>query len=97
MVLIGVLALHKQQSLLSADQFYIRCVATHEIPEGTCSLIVCMFPAMRTLLLKTRRPSIDTSFKRVHGWQEFEIEAWFPEYACCECKPKLLSGFTDNY
>ncbi|KAG1765741.1 hypothetical protein EV702DRAFT_919554, partial [Suillus placidus] len=23
-----------------------------------------------------RRVSIDTSFKRLHGWQEFEIEAW---------------------
>jgi len=86
----GVLALQKQQSLLSADQFYIRCVETHEIPKGTCSIIICMFPAMSMLLLKTRHPSIDTSFKRVHGWQEFEIEAWFQDTAHCECKPQLL-------
>ncbi|KAF8572617.1 hypothetical protein K439DRAFT_1665995 [Ramaria rubella] len=28
----------------------------------------------------TKHPSIDTSFKRLHKWQEFEIEAWFSEY-----------------
>ncbi|KAF8584190.1 hypothetical protein K439DRAFT_1660868 [Ramaria rubella] len=39
-----------------------------------------MFKAMSQLLLQTRRPSIDTSFKCLHNWQEFEIEAWFPEY-----------------
>ncbi|GJJ09188.1 hypothetical protein Clacol_003410 [Clathrus columnatus] len=38
-----------------------------------------MFPATSYLLLKTKCPSIDTSFKHLHGWQEFEMEAFFPE------------------
>ncbi|KAG2125773.1 uncharacterized protein EDB93DRAFT_1243973 [Suillus bovinus] len=33
-------------------------------------------PLMSRHLLLARRVSIDTSFKRLHGWQEFEIEAW---------------------
>jgi hypothetical protein len=43
-----------------------------------------MFQAMSRLLSVTKRPSIDTSFKRLHEWQEFELEAWFPEYLRCE-------------
>ncbi|KIJ26888.1 hypothetical protein M422DRAFT_271984 [Sphaerobolus stellatus SS14] len=35
---------------------------------------------MSELLLETKRISIDTSFKRVHKWQKFEIEAWFSQY-----------------
>ena len=64
---------------------YVRCVEEHEIPgEGTFRLVICMFKAMSTLLMNTRRPSIDTSFKRLHTWQEFEIEAWFPQYFRCK-------------
>ncbi|KIJ27110.1 hypothetical protein M422DRAFT_271724 [Sphaerobolus stellatus SS14] len=37
--------------------------------------------AMSELFLRTTQPSIDTSSKRIHRWQEFEIEAWFPEYS----------------
>ena len=43
-----------------------------------------MFKGMSELLLATKRPSIDTSFKRLHKWQEFEIEAWFPKYSRCK-------------
>ncbi|KIJ33108.1 hypothetical protein M422DRAFT_264983 [Sphaerobolus stellatus SS14] len=35
---------------------------------------------MSQLLLETRRPSIDTAFKRLHLWQEVEIEGLFDEY-----------------
>ncbi|KIJ48281.1 hypothetical protein M422DRAFT_248086 [Sphaerobolus stellatus SS14] len=35
---------------------------------------------MSRLLLATKCLSIDTSFKRLHQCQEFEIEAWFDEY-----------------
>ncbi|KAF8575834.1 hypothetical protein K439DRAFT_1623294 [Ramaria rubella] len=50
--------------------------------EGKIYLVICMFKAMSKLLLETKWPSIDTSFKWLHKWQEFEIEAWFPEYHC---------------
>ncbi|KAG2045848.1 hypothetical protein BDR06DRAFT_985730 [Suillus hirtellus] len=56
---------------------YVRCAETHTLPGGVdFRLIVCMSPLMSHHLLLARRVSIDTSFKRLHGWQEFEIEAW---------------------
>ncbi|KAF8591037.1 hypothetical protein K439DRAFT_1650871 [Ramaria rubella] len=68
---------------LPSDNQYVPCVEKHDIPgEGTFSLVICMFCRMNTLLSLTKRPSIDTSFKRLDKWQEFEIEAWFPEYHC---------------
>ncbi|KIJ37987.1 hypothetical protein M422DRAFT_259373 [Sphaerobolus stellatus SS14] len=36
----------------------------------------------KRLTIDTKRLTIDTSFKRIHGWQEFEIESWFPQYSC---------------
>jgi hypothetical protein len=42
-----------------------------------------MFPAMSRLLQTTQRPSIDTSFKRADSYEEFELEAWFPEHMKC--------------
>ncbi|KAF8589348.1 hypothetical protein K439DRAFT_1612787 [Ramaria rubella] len=73
-----ILAEHAQ---LPLEKCYVRCVEEHKIPgEGKIYIIICMFRAMSELLLKTTRPSIDTSFKRLHKWQEFEIEVWFPEY-----------------
>ncbi|KAF8583185.1 hypothetical protein K439DRAFT_1507081, partial [Ramaria rubella] len=69
---------HKQ---LSCEDAYVRCVEEHDIPgEGSFRFVICMFKAMSELLVATKRPSIDTSFKRLHKWQEFEIEAWFSEY-----------------
>ncbi|KAF8576274.1 hypothetical protein K439DRAFT_1367727 [Ramaria rubella] len=73
-----ILAEHAQ---LPLEKRYVHCVEEHKIPgEGKIYIVICMFRAMSELLLKTKRPSIDTSFKRLHKWQEFEIEAWFPEY-----------------
>ncbi|KAF8576627.1 hypothetical protein K439DRAFT_1655220 [Ramaria rubella] len=70
---------------LPPDDQYVRCVEKHDIPgEGTFSLIICMFRRMSALLSLTKQPSIDTSFKRLNNWQEFEIEAWFPEYLRCQ-------------
>ncbi|KAF8574339.1 hypothetical protein K439DRAFT_1420638 [Ramaria rubella] len=69
---------HKQ---LSCEDAYVRCVKEHDIPgEGSFRFVICMFKAMSELLVATKHPSIDTSFKRLHKWQEFEIEAWFSEY-----------------
>ncbi|KIJ46297.1 hypothetical protein M422DRAFT_250346 [Sphaerobolus stellatus SS14] len=78
----GILAMVEESSILPPEQAYVRSAEKIDIPgEGSFSLIICMFKAMSELLLRTKRPSIDTSFKRIHRWQEFEIEAWFPEYS----------------
>jgi len=70
---------------LPLEDRYVRCAEEHDIPgEGKIRLVICMYKAMSELLLDTKRPSIDTSFKRLHQWQEFEIEAWFPQYQRCE-------------
>lgn len=83
---IGARYLLEAHLKLSPEEKYLRCVETFEDPkEGKFYIVVCMFRAMSRLLLKTKRPSIDTSFKRLHKWQEFEIEAWFPEYSRCKC------------
>jgi len=51
-------------------------------------VVVCMFPAMSELLLKVKRGTIDTSFKRASESQELEIESWFDEYKRCRsCSP----------
>ncbi|KIJ42824.1 hypothetical protein M422DRAFT_253914 [Sphaerobolus stellatus SS14] len=64
------------------EQVYVQCAETYESPsERKFTIIICMFKAMSVLLLQAKRPSMDTSFKRIHGWQEFESEAWFAEYA----------------
>ncbi|KIJ31740.1 hypothetical protein M422DRAFT_266489 [Sphaerobolus stellatus SS14] len=71
----------KEHAILNNEFTYVRCVETHDLKgHAAFRLIVCMFPAMSALLLSTKCISIDTSFKRVHQWQEFEIEAWFSQY-----------------
>ncbi|KAF8590817.1 hypothetical protein K439DRAFT_1657169 [Ramaria rubella] len=77
----GAYHLFTEHRDLPPEDQYVRCVEKHEIPgEGNFSLVICMFRKMSTLLSITKRPSIDTSFKRLDKWQEFEIEAWFPDY-----------------
>ena len=72
------------------EKAYVRAVEKHQIPrEGTFSLVICMFRAMSELLSRTKWPTIDTSFKRVHMWQEFEMEACFSEFSCCELFPQI--------
>ncbi|KIJ53274.1 hypothetical protein M422DRAFT_242411 [Sphaerobolus stellatus SS14] len=72
----------KEEAALEPEERYVRCAEEYDIPgEGKFRLVVCMFKAMSELLLDTKRPSIDTAFKRLHKWQEFEIEAWFPKYS----------------
>jgi len=72
------------EKILPLEDCYVRCAEEHDIPgEGKIRLVICMYKAMSELLLDTKCPSIDTSFKRLHQWQEFEIEAWFPQYQRC--------------
>ncbi|KAF8526669.1 hypothetical protein BU17DRAFT_40561 [Hysterangium stoloniferum] len=78
----GAHSLLSKHPTLPHGEAYVRCVKKHVIPkEKTFFLVICMFATMSNLLLVTKCPSIDTSFKRLHNWQELEIEAWFPEYS----------------
>lgn len=84
-VKVGVKYLLKQQVQLPVKEQYLRHVETFSDPkEGEFTIIICMFHEMSRLLLQAKRPTIDTSFKRIKGWQEFEIEAWFSEYGRCK-------------
>ncbi|KAF8497357.1 hypothetical protein JB92DRAFT_3223791, partial [Gautieria morchelliformis] len=63
-----------QQTMLLPEQ-YLRCVESVSIPgHEPFIIIICMLPAMSQLLIPTRRPSIDTSFKRADSYQEFEMK-----------------------
>ncbi|KAF8432134.1 hypothetical protein L210DRAFT_3614367 [Boletus edulis BED1] len=56
---------------------YVWCAETHLLSTGKeFQLVICMSASMSLRLMHATRISIDTSFKRVHGWQEFEIETW---------------------
>ncbi|EJD37548.1 hypothetical protein AURDEDRAFT_173406 [Auricularia subglabra TFB-10046 SS5] len=42
----------------------------------TFPLLVCMFPEQSAILRSGKRITVDTAFKRVHGWMELEFETW---------------------
>src|SRR5882672_5064192 len=87
-VMLGACHLVMEHKASPPEEVYVRCAEEHDIPgEGNFKLVICMFKAMSNLLIATKCPSIDTSFKCLHKWQEFEIEAWFPEFMCCEHTP----------
>ncbi|KIK44261.1 hypothetical protein CY34DRAFT_80290 [Suillus luteus UH-Slu-Lm8-n1] len=66
---------------LPREQHYVRCAETYTLTAKTeFRLVICMTTSMALRLLGAKRISIDTSFKRLHGWQEFEIEAWDSEH-----------------
>ncbi|KZP27764.1 hypothetical protein FIBSPDRAFT_730391 [Athelia psychrophila] len=75
--LAGASHLLVKHKLLPPDQQYVRCVETHkDTGEKEFSLVVCILMSMSVQLMRAKRLSIDTSFKRLHGWEEFEIETW---------------------
>jgi hypothetical protein len=51
---------------------------------------------MALRLLGAKRISIDTSFKRLHGWQEFEIEAWDSEHMRCKSFMQTSASCTEE-
>ena len=64
---------------------YVHCAESYILFNGLkIDLIICMSPTMSAQLLQAVRFSIDTSFKRLHGWQEFEIESWDHQSMWCE-------------
>jgi len=81
---LGAIQMVAEETSLPLEDHYVRCAEEYNIPGGgTFRVVICMYKAMSELLLETKQLSIDTSFKRLHKWQEFEIEAWFPGYGRC--------------
>jgi hypothetical protein len=73
----GAQLLGSEQECLLLDHRYLRCVERYDIPgDDEFRLVICMTARMSSLLVQAKRIFIDTSFKRVRGWQEFEIEGW---------------------
>lgn len=74
-----------EQEQLPLDHHYLRCVEQHDISgEDKFRLVICMTTRMSLFLVQSRRISFDTSFKRVHGWQEFEVEGWDNTHKRCK-------------
>lgn len=81
----GALFLFEEHKLLPLEEQYVRCAETHQIKgEKTFSLVICMLRKMSLQLMRAKRLSIDTSFKRLHGWEEFEIETWDADSKRCK-------------
>ncbi|KAG2086384.1 uncharacterized protein F5147DRAFT_588546 [Suillus discolor] len=73
----GARRLANEHASLPLEQRYVRCAETHVIECGVeFKLVVCMTSRMSSHLIQAKCLSIDTSFKRAQGWQEFEIESW---------------------
>ncbi|KAF8833796.1 hypothetical protein BDN67DRAFT_998876 [Paxillus ammoniavirescens] len=73
----GACLLAMEHAELPPEQRYVRHVETHSLGHGSeFKLIICMTTRMSQQLMDAKRISIDTSFKRAQGWQEFEIESW---------------------
>ncbi|EIW73871.1 hypothetical protein CONPUDRAFT_147995 [Coniophora puteana RWD-64-598 SS2] len=72
----GAQLMARQHETLPTEECYIRFA--DECTEGNekFRIVICMSPQMSRHLLSAKRLSIDTSFKRLHGWQEFEMESW---------------------
>ncbi|KAG2116152.1 hypothetical protein DEU56DRAFT_748432 [Suillus clintonianus] len=77
----GARLLVDEENKQPREQRYVRCAETYTLTAKTeFRLVICMTTSMAQRLLGAKRISIDTSFKRLHGWQEFEIEAWDSEH-----------------
>ncbi|KAI0054384.1 hypothetical protein BV25DRAFT_1949705 [Artomyces pyxidatus] len=73
----GSVQLAREHSQLDLRERYVRVAKEVSLGDKkTARVVVCMLPSMSQLLLGCKRPTIDTSFKRVAQWQEFEIQAW---------------------
>ncbi|KAG2037577.1 hypothetical protein BDR03DRAFT_818601, partial [Suillus americanus] len=73
----GAKLLIDKENELPCHVHYVWCTETHTLPGGIdFCLVVCMSPLMSRNLLLACRVSINMSFKHLHSWQEFEIEAW---------------------
>ena len=81
----GAVLLAEHHAKLPSNQRYLRCVETHPLSRGSAfKLIICMTTRMSQQLIHAKRLSINMSFKRAKGWQEFEIESWDVNCQCCK-------------
>ncbi|KIJ22261.1 hypothetical protein M422DRAFT_277396 [Sphaerobolus stellatus SS14] len=72
----GALALYNEHQSLPMEEQYVRHVETFNLPNHKpFTIVICMPPKMSELLMSILRPTIDTSFKRAAGYEEFELEA----------------------
>lgn len=92
--LIGAVRLMIEQKMLPHEEQYVRHVETHQGKDGEdkFSLVICMLPSMSRQLMHAIRLSIDTSFKRLHGWEEFEIETWDADTKRCKFNIHHIHG-----
>lgn len=82
---------------MDAEYHYVRCVEEVEL-EGLKSfrVVICMTPIMSHYLMNATRVTIDTSFKRVHPMQEFEIEVWLDDDKRCEHVNEVMGSKSDH-
>ncbi|KAG2741734.1 hypothetical protein P692DRAFT_201652917, partial [Suillus brevipes Sb2] len=94
----GARLLVDEENKQPREQRYVRCAETYTLTAKTeFCLVICMTTSMALRLLGAKRISIDTSFKCLHGWQEFEIEAWDSEHMQCKSFMQIsVSSFTTS-
>ena len=80
----GVEALSKEESTLPKN-CYIRCVDKVEVGAGRIRIIIRMAPIMSRYLLEAKWLTVDTSFKSIQSWEEFEVETCHNNAKQCEC------------
>lgn len=82
---LGACHLVREHQQLPLDEQYVRCAEKHTDTAGKEFLfVICMLRAMSQQLMTAKRLSSDTSFKRLHGWEEFELETWDSNSKRCE-------------
>lgn len=75
----------EKDALLPLEQRYVRRAEEVTFKGVTFRQVICMFPSQsRHLIRRARFLQIDTAFKRVKGWKEFEIMAWDNDTHTCE-------------
>ncbi|KAG8916396.1 hypothetical protein FRC02_003993 [Tulasnella sp. 418] len=82
----ALLNLYEKEKVLPNQERYIQWIEEFTVPgeDGKCRIIILMFSEQSTLLLSSKWPTMDTAFKRVHEWQEFEMEEWNVKSKSCK-------------
>ncbi|KAJ7920959.1 hypothetical protein B0H13DRAFT_2230669 [Mycena leptocephala] len=82
----GAQLLAAQHRELPEDEQYVRCAEKHTLKDGKIFyLVICMLRSMSALLMRSKKLSLDTAFKRLNGkWQEFEMETTELERMKCK-------------
>ena len=87
----------KEHELLPLEEQYVRYAEVHNVAgEPKFSLVICMLRAMSRHLMQAKRVSIDTSFRQLHDWEEFEIESWESDSKRCKGEVHLFSAMDSH-